>query len=78
MQCPKCGNLNSGTVFLQGPTRPLPLQLRGLPLQRRRRRCLRCAELFWTVEILEDDFDRLKKPSTLAEPHQADLRSRKE
>lgn len=67
MHCPEphCNSTNTkvtDTYHDNVPSRPLPKQLQGLNVQRRRIRCLDCHSSFFTIEMLENDFDNMRRP----------------
>ncbi len=67
MRCPHqhCNSpdtTNIGSHYDGSPNRPLPQALQGLNIVRRRRRCLTCTRIFFTIEMLENDFNELKRP----------------
>lgn len=61
MQCPEPQCNGYLTAVNTMPTK----HLEGLNIKRRWRKCDTCHKRFATIEMLEDDFDRLKKPATL-------------
>jgi len=62
MICPKCNQLTTTVRRTQGARgRLLPGELRNLGIMRRRRLCLACNYKFFTIELLEAEFDALRQ-----------------
>lgn len=66
MLCPVCLVPTSVLIrqTIHGP-RDLPSSLRGLNIVRRRHFCEKCLERYWTIEMFEAEFDKLRKPAEL-------------
>ncbi len=65
MLCPEadCQHSETSVTAVQQPNSiRLPKALRGLNLTRRLRECDLCGARFSTIEVLEDEFHRLKRP----------------
>lgn len=60
--CPYCNHPHNRVVWKMMPTQ-LPKHLLSLNIMRRGLRCLKCGSDFKTVEMLEDDFEDLKRPA---------------
>lgn len=62
MQCPKeqCSCPDSTATKTYNAHHPsLKQSLRGLNVTRRQRKCVRCGVTFFTIELLEQDYERL-------------------
>jgi len=71
MKC-QCGSENHSVTHTSNQgNRPLPAELRGLNIIRRRRYCHNCHDVFHTIELFERDFERLKKPPEIEGPEQS-------
>jgi len=65
MRCPRpaCNSPDVCTRATRDADTPtVPIALRGLNITRRKRVCLDCGWTFFTIEMLEIDFDELRKP----------------
>ncbi len=66
MNCPVCKDPRSRVLRTDGPdSEKIPIDLRGLNIERRQRICSACAKTYFTLEMLEDEFNLLKKPKVL-------------
>lgn len=61
LSCPFCTDRHS-TVFWTTAPDDLPASLAGLNIIRRGRKCTRCGSNYTTIELLEEEFDQLKRP----------------
>jgi len=62
--CPNCDGNDVRVTGTYGPRHAqLSRQLVGLNVIRRRIKCRECEGNFFTIEMIEDDFDKLKKPA---------------
>lgn len=73
MKCPnpKCESTNIivKTTFKESHNRGLTKELQGLNINRRRYKCKNCGESLYTIEMLESDFETLKRPTGRLSQH---------
>ena len=67
MLCPLCASPSTKTLATRTPSgkRPQRVDLVGVNVTRREILCRNCGHRFWTIEMLEQDFDKLPKPEAM-------------
>ena len=78
MKCPNqvchSGRVSTVNTYSHDHVIGIPAELKGLNITRRRKKCAACGEVFFTIELAEQEFTHLRRKTGRLEVAQASLR----